>query len=719
MASGRTGTRAEAGLTALPISPRARRLAAAALLAVLAAPPAPGQEVPGTASNYGGVGLLETRSARFRPDGTMEAGIALRQQRNFYYLSFQPLPMLETTFRLAERLNGTTGEGTTSDRAFDVKLRLLEEGDWTPALAIGLQDFIGTGIWSGEYLVASKRFGQWDATIGMGWGRLGTAADLPNPLGSLSDSFRSRSRRVGQGGTLNPSQYFHGEYAALFGGLEYSIPPLATPFGALDGLRAKIEYGGDALRDERGGWPARTTNLRGEAASRLNAGLQWSNGWLDAGLQWVNGSDLLFRISARLDPNHPPQPERRPPPPMTGRPAQPPRDPEEAIRSALREAGFRPVAVRLNGAEARIAVAGGRQRTLAGAAGRVLRAAQPHLPREVERILLSWRLAGAEIARVTLARGSMEAAARGAGSAEELFFASRLEAAGADEFGLMDGGFGATWALEPRFAALFGDPTRTLRWQMAAVAGARLELGHGINLAGGVAQALAGNLAGAPVSNSQLPRVRSDVARYAREGETSIPALYAERIWGLAPDVFARVSAGYLEPMFAGVAGEVLWRPHAQPWAVGLELAQVVQRDYPQGLGTLGYHVTTGHASVYADLPWSDLYTVVRAGRYLAGDWGGTVEVGRRFRSGIEVGAFATLTDVPFRTFGEGSFDRGIFVRLPLDLFGLETRTVSPLTIRGVTRDGGARLAQDNPLWEVTREGRAAQFEQGFMGFLR
>jgi hypothetical protein len=113
------------------------------------------------------------------------------------------------------------------------------------------------------------------------------------------------------------------------------------------------------------------------------------------------------------------------------------------------------------------------------------------------------------------------------------------------------------------------------------------------------------------------------------------------------------------------------------------------------------------------------MYGVARAGRYLAGDWGGTVEIGRRFRSGIEVGGFATLTDVPFKAFGEGSFDRGIYVRLPLDLFGIETRTVTPLTIRGVTRDGGARLAVDNPLWEVTRDGRSRGFEEGFGGFLR
>jgi hypothetical protein len=251
------------------------------------------------------------------------------------------------------------------------------------------------------------------------------------------------------------------------------------------------------------------------------------------------------------------------------------------------------------------------------------------------------------------------------------------------------------------------------------VAGARWEVGQGVALAGSLSQALAGNLGGAPASDSVLPRVRSETARYAREGETSIPALYAERIWGLGPDVFARVTAGYLEPMFAGVSAEVLWRPQDRGWAVGLDVAQVAQRDYDQRLGLLGYATTTGHVSAYADLPWFNMFGVARAGRYLAGDWGGTVELGRRFASGIEIGGFATLTDVPFRQFGEGSFDRGIYIRIPLDVFGVETRSVAPVVVRGVTRDGGARLSVDNPLWEVTREGNARALRDGFGDFLR
>ena len=54
-----------------------------------------------------------------------------------------------------------------TDKGMDIKFRLLEEGEppfgWLPEkvipeLAIGLLDFGGTGAFSGEFIVASKRF---------------------------------------------------------------------------------------------------------------------------------------------------------------------------------------------------------------------------------------------------------------------------------------------------------------------------------------------------------------------------------------------------------------------------------------------------------------------------------------------------------------------------------------------------------------------------------
>ncbi len=423
-------------------------------------------------------------------------------------------------------------------------------------------------------------------------------------------------------------------------------------------------------------------------------------------------TDLLLRLSLRLDPARPPEfwPPR--PPPMTPRPDAGV-DPA-GVRAALRTAGFRPVGLDLDGAEARIAVEGGRYATLAQVAGRVARAVQPLLPAPVERLRIEWFRQGVQVAQLVLPREALEAAARGHGSAEEVLAAAHLLPADGTTPEL-----GIGWSVAPRIALQLGDPRVGVRWQAGIGAGLRVGLGEGFALVGGIGQTVAGNLDRGLPSNSLLPHVRTDVARYAREGKTSIPARYAERIWTPAPDWFARVTGGLLEPMFMGVSGEVLWRPVDRPYAVGLDLNWVAQREYRQRFGALGYSTGTGHLSLYADLPVWNLYTVLRGGRYLAGDWGGTVELGRRFDSGIEVGGYATLTNVSARQFGEGSFDKGIYVRFPLQLLGPETGSRATAVIRPVVRDGGHRLAVDNPLWEVARDGRAEALGRGYQGFLR
>ncbi|MCI0752524.1 YjbH domain-containing protein [Teichococcus vastitatis] len=697
------------------------RVAAMLLLAGLGA--ARAEEIPATGGDFGGVGLIEMRNARLRPDGTLEAGTAIRHQRRFWFLNFQALPFLETTFRLTERLDATSGRGMTTDRAFDLKLRLLEETDTTPALAIGLQDFIGTGLYAGEYIAASKRWWGFDVTAGLGWGRIGTGAEWNSPLALASDSFRDRPRDVGRGGTVQTG-FFRGEDMAPFAGVEWSVPAFGTPWGALDGLRAKAEWSGDALRDERGGYPARRTALRGEAESRVNLGLQWSNGWADAGLHFVHGTDLLFRLSLRMDPAEPPSLALPAPPPLSARPRGIAGDEvtlAQAVFDRLAGAGFRGLAFRQDGGAAEIALSGGSYRTLPQVTARALRAVQPVLPPGLEMLRLRWWRSGTEIAVLDVPRLTLEALAVGLSSPEEAWMASRLLPATGE---LAPGTLRAPgpfwdWEVGPRLGLALGDPSRTLRWQASLGAGARLDLGSGFALAGGVQQALFGNLSGGLPSDSLLPHVRSDYAEYARQGRTAVSTLYAERIWTLAPDVFARASAGYLEPMFGGLSAEVLWRPQDRPFALGLDLNWVAQREFDGKLGFRGYSVATGHASLYADLPVWNLFGILRAGRYLAGDWGTTVEVGRRFDSGIEVGGFATFTNVSAARFGEGSFDKGLYVRIPLSLFGRQDAGIGSAVIRPVQRDGGQRLSVDNPLWEVTRDGRQDALRRSIGGFAR
>ena len=87
-------------------------------------------------------------------------------------------------------------------------------------------------------------------------------------------------------------------------------------------------------------------------------------------------------------------------------------------------------------------------------------------------------------------------------------------------------------------------------------------------------------------------------------------------------------------------------------------------------------HHSTYLASLYYDLP-NDWLLKIDAGKYLAGDLGSTISLKRTFNNGWQFGAYATLTDVPFSTFGEGSFDKGLTIKAPLSWFtGRKSRSM-------------------------------------------
>jgi hypothetical protein len=201
-----------------------------------------------------------------------------------------------------------------------------------------------------------------------------------------------------------------------------------------------------------------------------------------------------------------------------------------------------------------------------------------------------------------------------------------------------------------------------------------------------------------------LPHVRSDATLYLKYGATGIDDVMLSYYSKLAPDVYARVSGGYLETMFGGVGGEVLYRPFGSRWAVGVDMWQVYQRNFDDLFGFQKYNVATGHVSLYWETPWDNITTILRGGRYLAGDYGATFEIYRRFDTGVLIGGWFTLTNVPFSEFGEGSFDKGIRVVIPLEwALPIGTTTSEEVDLRPVQRDGGQELDNDATLFDTTQ----------------
>jgi hypothetical protein len=261
-----------------------------------------------------------------------------------------------------------------------------------------------------------------------------------------------------------------------------------------------------------------------------------------------------------------------------------------------------------------------------------------------------------------------------------------------------------SWNIFPQFRQELFDPSTPLGVQLlAAVAGTVNPL-PGISLNGEVEASIWDNFNVNRVSDSLLPHVRTDFTKYFTKGKNGIGYLDANYDFRISPTIFTTLRAGYLESMFAGVGGEILWRPEMQRWALGADLYEVQQRDFDRLFGLQSYRAFTGHVSLYYQSPWSDLNFLVRAGQYLARDRGITFEMSRRFSTGVEIGAFFTKTNVTSTQFGEGSFDKGIILRIPIG-WTLPTNTQNELytVLRPVQRDGGQTLDGDATLYDRTR----------------
>src|SRR6185437_2793052 len=332
------------------------------------------------------------------------------------------------------------------------------------------------------------------------------------------------------------------------------------------------------------------------------------------------------------------------------------------------------------------------------AIGRVIRLLMQYANPSVEIFHIYPIAAGQPTQRITITRSTMERLIQTTGSPAELAQAVSLSAAPLNNPALSQ----AVGKSYPRFALWIGprlgeqlfDPDKPLQLMLMAEGDAAVSLTPNLSLATALTSTVWSDYNFTRPAGSLLPHVRTDLLKYLDKGATGISYLGIEYVTRLTPEVFAEARAGYLEDMFMGAGGQLLWRPEGSRFAIGADAYQVWQRNFDRLFGAQPYNVLTGHVSVYYNSPWYGLNFAVHAGHYLAGDYGATFEVTRRFSTGVEVGAFATFTNVPFSKFGEGSFDKGIILRIPLQ-WGLPiySQTGYNLDLRSLTRDGGQRLA--------------------------
>jgi hypothetical protein len=353
-----------------------------------------------------------------------------------------------------------------------------------------------------------------------------------------------------------------------------------------------------------------------------------------------------------------------------------------------------------------VVIENGRYRRDTEAISRAARVLSAAAPPNVDYFEITVTRSGQPLTTVTLPRIQLDKLARHDGSPAEVFYGSEIEpGAAAPTVHIQPGLFPQFGAFAyPVFRQSLFDPDNPVFVEFGAggTAGLRLTRGWFVEATGVLSlyndfdQIKRG-------ANSVLPHVRSDIAQYLKNETFGLENLSSSYYFKLAPEIFGRVTGGYLERMFAGFGGELLYRPFGRRWAVGVDLWEVRQRGYDVLLDLRRYTTLTGHITAYYELPWHDVEVAVSAGRYLAGDKGVTFEVARRFSTGIRISAWTTFTNVSAAQFGEGSFDKGIRIVIPFEWAApFATQSGYDLGLRPIQRDGGQRLDGDSVLYGMT-----------------
>ena len=614
-------------------------------------------------NNHGVIGLVNMPSARLFNessygitiyDGTPDKKITMTSspydwlEASFFYTNIQGVPYCSQPF-------DKVCQQDVKDKGFNIKLRIKEEGA-LPAIAIGVNDIAGTGLYSSEYIVASYGLNKADFHFGIGWGNLnGSKRSFKNPLSYISDKFNNRPFDIqNNGGQFQPGRYFSGKTASPFFGLSYAFSnkillkiehdaTLTTSYIPYENPKEEFSFGIEyAVADnfsigfasERGNYnsikfiyknnpkeskraykyePAETKN-EWDKYTKLKANLE-NNG---IGVnKIIEGSKYIgLELTQFAHPNL--------------------NIIEEIIASAKLDSG------------------------ITKEIKKDIRIADLKAISEFDSELLKSSNIIYERKRESNFNTDTKLAIRPFLASREEFFKGALMLENNSEYIIKDNFFFTSnlkYSIADNFDDLIYPPVDTYPAQ-----------------------------------------VRSDIKEYLRNFDRGIIIGRAQFDYHITPkkNNHIMLTMGVLEDMFSGYGFEYLFFKEDTNYAYGFEAFNVIKRDYKMKFGTLDYRNTVGSVNFYYRnynfVPFDAKFSY---GEYLAGDKGFTFELSRSFLNGVKFGVFASFTDVSAEQFGEGSFDKGIYFNIPI------AGSLINYSWRPLTKDPGAKLNRKQTLHDL------------------
>ena len=673
-------------------------------------------------NSFGQVGLIQTPTA----DSKQEGSVAFTYNKNniwkFGTLSVSPFDWLEASYfyyRPSDLVWLGNDPGLYLDKGFNVKFKYKPKNRNLPNLAIGLDDFAGTGLFTREYIVATQELRDVKITAGLGWGTFAGENSFKNPLSFLSNGFDIRpdeSENYDTGGTPSIDKWFRGG-VNFIGGIEYFLPNR-------EGLSLKLEYDPYNYFDFSASDRSDASYELRKKNSNINIGVSYSlNRFVTMDASFIKGNtfNLSFTIGTSFNKGLYSKPEFVP--------SLVPKKNKDNSKIAFYESillnlnnnnlFLQTASLSKNELDISISTSQYRNsiRSASYAASLAQMASKEH-DINLTTINISHINVGIETNNITFIANHLDKNSNMPVEIIEKY--TQLDSGNKNSYKNHDFkpnvDFPAIFSsTSPLIVSNIGSPEKFYYGGLDITNISEVQFTRNAILSSQINYSLYNNFDEAVYQpESVLEHVRTDNLLYLRASDLYIKRLQADYMWTPRKNVYAKLSGGIFEDMFGGIGGQVLYKPFDSNFNVSFEGFFVQQREYNRLFGFKKYKTFTAHLNFGYLLPLG-IESNLSFGRYLAKDDGYTFDLSRRTRSGFRAGVYFTRTNISAEQFGEGSFDKGFYIQVPMDLFSKNySGNYSNFRLSPLTRDGGAKLEFDKDLRGLMFNTSLNELKQGW-----
>jgi len=677
---------------------------------------------------FGQIGIIQVPSALLREEGSISINLIQSKLYNFGSLSVSPFNWLEASYFYYRPSDlwwyGPGSEGKYLDKGFNIKLGKSINSNL--GFAIGLDDFAGTGLFSKEYVVITNKYKFSRATIGFGWGEFANKGGFKNPFGIIDERFKNRPAaytNVRTGGSLNTARWFRGP-VSFIGGLEFTIPKMKDAMFKIEYDPYEYMFGFSSFG--KGTFAGQNLDLR-KRNSNINFGFTKKFMGLELGIYRVKGNLTMLNFSINANFKKPFFKKN-----INVLPFQDSNKGssrrlafyEDLIYNINRQGVFLQTA-EIQQNDLKVAVASATYRNplhVHAIVGETAQATAEQTQTDILSISTIGVNVGHELYKISTPIEYFKD--RKKSPVELVLKDSEISSGNKDsyqsfEFRPLINYPASFTGVVPALVNHIGNPQQFYYGGLVLRLDNEIQFSSKLQLNTEIHQNIFNNFdEKANYPNSLLPHVRTDIVSYLQESDTYINRMQLDYFSKLSRNIYGKVSFGILESMYVGSGFELLFKPFEENFSIGFEAYRAKKRAFDRRFDLLDYEINTGHINFNYYFSQLGILGTFSYGKYLAGDEGYTFDVSRRLLSGFRAGMFFTLTNVSKEQFGEGSFDKGFYFQIPIDLFLNDYRGgYINFKLRPLTRDGGQKLEAGNDLIGIMHSTSRAEIERDWSSF--